>query len=148
MVFSSYLSDRRQSVSIAGVSSAPLSLRYGVPQGSVLGHILYILYNTPMHSIASLHEVSDQLYADEDQQYTRFRVSDCADQARAFSSLSTCIGETKQLAETNRLNFNDGKTDALVAYSSYARKSPPSFLSWLMTPLSILLFCMKSWCNY
>ena len=122
--FSSYLSDRRQSVSIAGVSSAPLSLRYGVPQGSVLGPILYILYNTPMHSIASLHGVSDHLYADDDQQYTRFRVSDSADQARAFSSLSTCIGETKQWAATNRLKFNDGKTDALVAYSSYARKKP------------------------
>jgi len=51
--FSSYLSDRFQSVSLGGVSSTPKPLRYGVPQGSVLGHILYILYTAPVCDIAN-----------------------------------------------------------------------------------------------
>ena len=66
---SSYLSNRLQSVSVSGVSSSPLVIPCGVPQGSVLGPILYIPYNSPLHSISSSHGVLDHLYADDDQQY-------------------------------------------------------------------------------
>ena len=55
--FESYLSDRRQSVSVSGVCSEPVYLRFGVPQGSVLGPILYILYNSPLYGIALLYDI-------------------------------------------------------------------------------------------
>ena len=122
---SSYLSNRLQSVSVSGVSSSPLVIPCGVPQGSVLGPILYILYNSPLHSISSSHGVLDHLYADDDQQYKSFRVTpDAADQTLAFNSLSACIADSRCWAATNRLKFNDGKTDALVASSSYSRNKP------------------------
>ncbi len=41
--FESYLSDRTQSVVLDGLMSTPISLVFGVPQGSVLGHVLFIL---------------------------------------------------------------------------------------------------------
>jgi hypothetical protein len=47
--FTSYISDRRQSVSVSGFSSSPCPLIYGVSQGSVLGPILCVLYISPMH---------------------------------------------------------------------------------------------------
>ena len=47
--FTSYLNGRRQSVGVNCVSATPTPLIYGLPQGSVLGPILYILYNSPMH---------------------------------------------------------------------------------------------------
>ena len=41
--FASYLSDRCQSVIVDGIASAPRLLVYGVPQGSVLGPVLFVL---------------------------------------------------------------------------------------------------------
>ena len=46
--FVSYLSDRSQSVIVDGVVSASRLFVYGVPQGSVLGPVLFTLYSQPL----------------------------------------------------------------------------------------------------
>ncbi len=110
---------------MSDIASTPLVIPFGVPQGSVLGPILYILYNSPLHAIAASHDILDHLYADDDQQYKSFRVTpDCAEQTLSFNSLSASIGESRQWAATNRLKFNDGKTYSMVASSSYSRTKP------------------------
>ena len=45
--FSSYLSGRIQPVSVHSHTSVPASISCGVPQGSVLGPIIFVLYTTP-----------------------------------------------------------------------------------------------------
>ena len=40
---------------------------YGVPQGSLLGPILFVLYTTPLSDIVANHSVNHQLLADETQ---------------------------------------------------------------------------------
>jgi hypothetical protein len=123
--FRSYLCGRSQCISVSGVSSSPALLPYGVPQGSVLGPILFILYNSPLHDIASSHGIADHEYADDEQLYKPFRPSaDFSEQIQAFSSLSDCITDSKVWAATNRLQFNDSKADAIVISSKSARTKP------------------------
>ena len=63
-LFKSYLSERSQFVSIGGMSSPIRTINTGVPQGSILGPLLFIIY------INDLHMASDKfnyinLYADD-----------------------------------------------------------------------------------
>ena len=123
--FESYLSDRRQSVSVSGVCSEPVYLRFGVPQGSVLGPILYILYNSPLYGIALLYDIMSHFYADDTQFYKRFKlVVDGAAQRKAFSVLSSCVGASKDWMTANKQKLNDGKTDVLLVHSKTSSLKP------------------------
>ena len=128
--FRSYLSGRSQCVSVNGVSSSPAPLPFGVPQGSVCGPILFIMYNSPLHDIAIAHGIPDHGYADDEQLYKPFRPSaDGSEQSNAFKSVSACIQESKQWAATNKLQFNDSKADALLVSSRSCKTRPtPSAL--------------------
>ena len=70
--FRSYLTKRFQIVSIQDTHSDQIELRCGVPQGSVLGPILFILYTQPLTSVIHKHPVSHMLYADDMQVYKLF----------------------------------------------------------------------------
>ena len=63
--FRSYLSNRRQSVAIANRISSTKELHYGVPQGSVLGPILFVLDIQPLSNLIKRHSLSVHLFADD-----------------------------------------------------------------------------------
>ena len=68
----SYLSSRSFTVDINGIKSPPSKLLYGVPRGSVLGSLLFILYTTPLSSIISQSSVNHKLHADDTQLFLSF----------------------------------------------------------------------------
>ena len=67
--FKSYLTNRRQIVTIADVRSQARCVPFGVPQGSVLGPVLFVLYTVPLGNLISAHGLMYHLYADDSQIY-------------------------------------------------------------------------------
>ena len=61
--FSSYLSNRQQYVSIGGINSETKPIMHGVPQGSVLGPLLFLVYINDLH--ACIHFSTTRHFADD-----------------------------------------------------------------------------------
>ena len=68
----SYLLDRTQKVKISDTESTPAVLTQGIPQGSVLGPILYTLFTSPVGDLCKEHRIDYHSYADDTQNYHSF----------------------------------------------------------------------------
>ena len=75
---SSYLNNRSQIVRIGSASSDPSICHSGVPQGSVLGSLLFSLFISPIGQLVSDFGISHQQYADDAQLYIALKSSGTA----------------------------------------------------------------------
>ena len=88
----------------------PHHLTCGVPQGSVLGARMYILYTKPLTSIMARHDVCYHCYADDTQVYLQ------CDNTEALIREATlkpgrCIVDICEWMKNNALKINRSKTD-------------------------------------
>ena len=111
--FRSYLSDRTQSVIVNDTESNIQHLKYGVPQGSKLGPILFNSYIAPVSEIASNHNITDEKYADDHQLILAFKPKQCQDQKEAILKMEKCIKDIRQFLLENKLSNNSEKTEFL-----------------------------------
>ena len=107
----SYLSDRYQSTSVSNSFSSPSQLMYGVPQGSVVGPVLFLLYTTPLSDIIANHSVNHQLFADDTQLQKSAPLSEVTNLTK---ELNACTDDIKTWMTKNQLQLNDDKTEALL----------------------------------
>ncbi|KAL8607345.1 hypothetical protein ACOMHN_039495 [Nucella lapillus] len=121
--FESYLKDRMQVVSVFGVDSDPSVLSCEVPQGSVLGPILFILYTQPLYAIIERHNVSYQMFADDTELYGSVA---CNDSQILVDSLQHCAADVKLWTIQNKLQLNDDKTECLLFDPSESVAAPLS----------------------
>ena len=117
--FDSYLTGRTQSVSVESVCSEPTPLRYGVPQGSVLGPLLYTIYTLPLGDILREAGISYHLYADDTQIYMSFSCTDSNSQQSCLNSVQRCVTQIKSWMLNNKLKLNDDKTEVMYISSRY-----------------------------
>jgi hypothetical protein len=87
---SSYLSNRSQFVVIGQNKSASEPLQTGVPQGSILGPILFTLYISPVSDITRRHGLGHQCYADDTQLYITFKT---ANKSSAIKIIENCAAD-------------------------------------------------------
>ena len=113
----SYLSNRKQSVLINGKTSEELNLEWGVPQGSVLGPLLFTIYTTPLAAIIRKHGLSFHLYADDTQLYLAFKPSSTLSQENSIKVLEACAEDIRLWMNENMLKLNDDKTELLIITS-------------------------------
>ena len=117
--FRSYLSQRTQSVTISGDSSASKTLRFGVPQGSVLGPLLYTIYTLPIGDILRHHDIPYHLYADDSQIYLSCDSGSFDSLAHTVDRLQQCVSSVKAWMIRNKLKLNDDKTEIILITSPY-----------------------------
>ena len=115
--FISYLTNRTQSVSVGDLNSLPLPLKYGVPQGSVLGPILFTLYSQPVSDKIREHNISYQKFADDTQLH---KASQPTEFQCLVSDFESCFLSVKAWMLSNKLKLNDEKTEAMLVGSRQA----------------------------
>ena len=120
--FESYLEDRKQFVYIDDSKSTPRNLNCGVPQGSVLGPLLYLLYTSPIGDILGKYNIPFHLFADDIQMFVTFKPSINGDLQSAISQIEACAAELDCWMLENKLKLNKRKTELLVISSRFRNK--------------------------
>ena len=120
--FRSYLTGRSQYIRYNGVQSVSAPVLYGVPQGSVLGPVLFILYSADVIDIATKHGFFAHSYADDLQIYDDSSQTTCLN---LVPRMSACIEEISTWMASNRLKLNPSKTEIIWLGSSRRLKHCP-----------------------
>ena len=111
--FTSYISDRTSSILINGRISSLRNISYGVPQGSVLGPILFNIYLLPIFDILSKFPlISVHSYADDIQ----LNVKCTSDINFAPNFMSNCIKSIHTWLSNNSLSLNPNKTETIFLH--------------------------------
>ncbi len=108
--FESYLTGRSFRVAWGGEVSKAHKLVTGVPQGSVLGPLLFSTYTTSLAPIIQAHGFSYHFYAVDTQLYLSFRPDDPTVAAR----ISGCLADISAWMKEHHLQLNLAKTELLV----------------------------------
>jgi hypothetical protein len=105
----SYLNERSQSVIIGESQSEPFNLLYGVPQGSVLGPILFIVYTASLSKVIEAHDIGYHMYSDDTQPYLRL-----TNVERSKCDLSSLLSDIKLWMIQRKLMLNETKTELMI----------------------------------
>ena len=107
--FKSYLQNRYFSIQIDSLTSTPRSIHHGVPQGSVLGPILFNIYMIPIFDIFNKYpNIGYHSYADDLQVYMILK-----DPTKDIPILNNCLEDIRTWLNSNSLSLNSSKTIAL-----------------------------------
>jgi hypothetical protein len=115
----SYLSGRFQRVVYKGTSSPWLPITAGVPQGSILGPTLFLLYINDLPAV-----ISNKITMFADDTTIHCSVKDFADEDAAIRSLNNDLKAVGSWASSWLISFNMGKSQALTITRRAPRTGP------------------------
>ena len=107
--FRSFLESRSKRVKIDNTFSDIMELKYGVPQGSCAGPVLYTMYASTLGEVFEKFDVSVMGYADDHALHLS-----CLDKetiSSTIANIEVCIKKVKEWMGRNRLMMNEKKTE-------------------------------------
>ena len=108
------MTDRTHYASLSNHCSALAPVHSGVPQGSVLGPILFTMYFRHLSTIIDSHSIIHHSFADD----LQLQMSAPSDRiSERFHYTQSCIGDVKAWATANMLKLNDNKTKLMLVTS-------------------------------
>ena len=122
-VFHSYLSNRKQYVSVNGHTSDELPITYGVPQGSVLGPLLFLIFINDLPNVSK--RLNFYLFADDTNVY--FESSDLLTIQKAVNQE---LRKVRKWLEANRLALNIEKTKFVLFHSTQHKLTDHIYLKY------------------
>ena len=115
--FCSYLTGRNYSVKLDDFESDKHTITSGIPQGSILGPLLFSLYILPLGELIASYGIDYHFYADD----TQLHISVAPDNPDALDPLVSCLSGIKCWMSQNFLKLNEDKTEVLIVGSDEQR---------------------------
>ena len=103
-----------QSVSINCGTSDKFHTKHGVPQGSCLGPLLFVLYSSKLFKIIERHLPDVHTYADDTQLYLSFNADSSVERSTTLLAMQNCIADIRQWMLQDRPRLNDDKTEFII----------------------------------
>ena len=119
---SSYLSDRKQYVSVNGHASDHLNIPCGVSPGSVLGPLLVLIYINDLPNVGS-KVLSFFLFADDTNFYYKTH-----DLTHLQKIMNRDWKKVKKWLDANRLALNIDKTNFVIFHSPHVKVPEPTVI--------------------
>lgn len=110
--FESFLTGRCQRVRVDGEESAEIIIKFGVPQGSVLGPVLFNIYIRSLYATVKELKFAIHGYADDHQVYKSF--SNLEEYTVLVNDVPFCFKQISEWMSRHYLQLNPGKTEIIV----------------------------------
>ena len=137
--FESYLSNREQQCMVNGQISSPKNISCGIPQGSILGLLLFLLYINDMPKF--LKYVTPSMYADDTEIYASSKHGD-----ELVANLNSDLENVRKWMLQNKLQIHPTKTKYMYTGSSYnirnKTSSNPTLINNIPVPRTGTYACL------